>query len=157
MKLAAKLYHLEGGRRSERVAMEVDATLRDQSKTPIDVVVLDISSTGFRVSSPNRLEEGSRISLGLAGIGMNQATVIWRSKNVYGCQFEAPLPQEDVARARSGTSVIAGDFQVLPSSKGRQTSDSFKKYPPIARTAIIIGSSAMLWTMIGAATRAAVG
>jgi hypothetical protein len=94
-------------RRAERRATRAASTLRaDGVAGPIDVLVLDISSTGARIVTPAVLAVGQEISIGLAGAGVTRAFVAWRDADHYGCAFEAPIGAEATARAFSSAAIV---------------------------------------------------
>jgi len=102
MAIAAQLFRDDRG--AERHSVGFDATLRDPDRMPLDVVVEDLSSTGFRVLTSADLAPNAEIGLGLAGIGMQRARVIWRAGNSYGCEFLTPLKGDDLRAALSAPS-----------------------------------------------------
>lgn len=102
MAIAAQLY--QDARGTERFRVELDATLRDPSHAPVDVVIEDLSATGFRVVTNTTLELGDEIGLGLAGIGARRARVVWCGPNSYGCEFLSILSRDDMKAALSAPS-----------------------------------------------------
>ena len=110
MAIAAQLY--QDGREAERHRVEFDATLRDPAFMPLDVVIEDLSTSGFRVVTDTILPLAAEIGLGLAGIGTHRARVVWRSDGIYGCEFLAPLKDADLRLALSAPS---SEPLVLPS------------------------------------------
>jgi len=110
MAIAAQLY--QGGREAERHRVEFDATLRDPASLPIDVVIEDLSTGGFRVVTDTILPLAVEIGLGLAGIGTHRARIVWRGDGIYGCEFLTPLKDDDLRLALSAPS---SEPLVLPS------------------------------------------
>jgi len=102
MALTAQLYL--DGRGSKRFRVAFDATLRDPLHAPLDVVVEDLSASGFRVLTPANLAVGIEIGLGLAGIGMHRARVIRHENGAYGCEFVTPLTSAALDLALSAPS-----------------------------------------------------
>jgi hypothetical protein len=100
MGLVAHLYR--DSRWAERHPVELDATLRDPDWSPVDVMVEDLSESGFRVTTANDMPVGAEIGLGLAGIGMRQARVVRRAESLYGCEFLAPLSHAELRAALAG-------------------------------------------------------
>jgi hypothetical protein len=104
-------------RRAERRDAMAASTMRAEGSKPYDVIVLDISATGVRITSDADLEVGQQISIGLAGAGVTRAYVAWRRGDQYGCAFSAPLSAEEEACAFSNAApVMLGQ----PSSARRQ-------------------------------------
>lgn len=102
MAIAAQLY--QDDRSTERFRVELDATLRDPSHAPVDVVIEDLSATGFRVVTDATLELGDEIGLGLAGIGARRARVVWCGHDSYGCEFLSILSRDDMKAALAAPS-----------------------------------------------------
>ena len=119
MALAAKLYSTNDVRQASRFAVEVDATLRDPANAPVDTIVLDLSTGGFRATAPGPIAKGASVRLGLPGLGVNPATVVWQSGNVIGCQFDRPISEVDIERAQSARTVVEGGFVVEHSAPVR--------------------------------------
>ncbi|WP_230482066.1 PilZ domain-containing protein [Sphingomonas sp. Leaf21] len=86
-------------RGSERYAVDLDATLRDRVAQPYDVVIEDLSATGFRLSGGPALTTGAVASIGFAGIGVHPVRVIRQEGMTYGCEFVTPLNAEMLNKA----------------------------------------------------------
>jgi hypothetical protein len=80
--------------------------MRADGAMPVDVMVIDVSATGVRISTAYLLEVGQEISIGLAGAGSTRAFVAWKRDNEYGCRFERPLEADGEARAFSRSPVV---------------------------------------------------
>lgn len=79
------------GRRSERVPVALDATLRRRSASGVSVDILDLSTSGFRVASHLGLVKGDDVWLRLPGLEPIHAQVVWTSGYMMGCRFVRPL------------------------------------------------------------------
>jgi hypothetical protein len=101
-------------RGSERFPVGLNATLRDQVTRPHDVMIEDLSLTGFRLSGGPVLELGSEASIGFAGIGVHQARVTRQDGGIYGCEFLTPITQEMLTRALSAGPVSPIAFPASP-------------------------------------------
>ncbi|WP_294394444.1 PilZ domain-containing protein [uncultured Sphingomonas sp.] len=142
-------------RRSTRAA----STIRITGAGPIDVMVLDVSSTGVRILTPEPLDIGQEISIGLAGAGLTRAFVAWAEGEQYGCAFEAPIAQDVASRAFSKTAVVRlGQRQAAAQAAGSSDlrdlyhGHSFWQIPSdaILATILMIGLAVYLgWTLIG--------
>ena len=99
MAIAAHLY--QDDRWAERHSVELDATLRDPTWAPVDVVVEDLSERGFRVLAARDLPIGAEIGLGLSGVGLRHARVVRRADRAgaYGCEFLSPLARPELRTA----------------------------------------------------------
>jgi hypothetical protein len=78
-------------RRSERVALNVGAGLRQRGATGVSVRVLDLSPHGFRAATHLELPEGADVWLRLPGLEPYHAKVAWTEGHFVGCAFERPL------------------------------------------------------------------
>lgn len=90
-------------RSAERHEVALDGTLRNPDWKPFDVVVDELSSTGFRVPATTHLDVGAAVSLGLPGVGMCPAQVVRRTAEQYGCVFSTPLSPDQFAAALRAT------------------------------------------------------
>lgn len=78
-------------RKSERVALEIGAGLRQRGGTGVSIQIMDLSTDGFRASTHLQLEKGSDVWLRLPGLEPYQAKVMWAKGSFIGCAFERPL------------------------------------------------------------------
>ena len=78
-------------RKSERVALEIGAGLRQRGGTGVGIQILDLSTDGFRATTHLQLEKGSDVWLRLPGLEPYQAKVMWSKGNFIGCAFDRPL------------------------------------------------------------------
>lgn len=78
-------------RKSERVALEMGAGLRQRGGTGVSIQIMDLSTDGFRASTHLQLEKGADVWLRLPGLEACQARVMWAKGNFIGCAFERPL------------------------------------------------------------------
>jgi hypothetical protein len=147
MVVAAKLYRA-AGERDERMAVALDATVRNPAAAPLDATVLDISASGLRAFIAEELAIGDAISVGLSGIGRVAARVIRRSGHEYGCQFLQPISPEKIAQALAADTVVQAPFAPLPTPVFDEEDD---RLPVPLRLAVIVGTSLLLWTAILAA------
>jgi hypothetical protein len=76
-------------RRSARLKVASDATLRHEPK--YEVEVRDVSQCGFMAESPERVQIGSYVSLEVPGIGIVEAQVRWQVGSQMGGMFLDPI------------------------------------------------------------------
>lgn len=76
---------------SKRVAVALDAGLRQRGAHGVAVQIMDLSTHGFRASTHLDLSEGSDVWLRLPGLEATQARVAWVKGYVIGCAFVRPL------------------------------------------------------------------
>jgi hypothetical protein len=93
-------------RRAERRSTRAPSTLRTDGMRPIDVTVVDVSTTGLGVETDEDLRISDEISIGLPGVGTRRAFIAWRRDNRYGCAFYSPLEEADMARAFLGANLV---------------------------------------------------
>jgi hypothetical protein len=136
------------GKRERRGALRftVDAptTMRGPDCVPVDVVVANISSKGFLIYSDELLEMGMIVSVGLAGAGAREARIVRRDPSGYGCQFVAPLTQDEMATAFAGGRAIA-EF-VAPDRRAEQAAADRRSWMSFA-----VGFAAAVLIVAGAA------
>jgi hypothetical protein len=74
-----------------RAAIARASTLRTTDAEPLDVMVEDLSASGFCFSSMISVAAGTRVRVGLAGGGRAEAEVTWHDGKRHGCTFTPPL------------------------------------------------------------------
>lgn len=74
-------------RGSSRLAVELDAKVRELGSGGIDARLLNISETGFMAQSTGAFEVGSRVWLMLPGRDRANAVVRWTAGDKLGAQF----------------------------------------------------------------------
>jgi hypothetical protein len=81
-------------RRAPRVAVDLDAKMRELGASGIEARVLNISETGFMAESDGAFEVGSRVWLMLPGRERANAIVKWIAGDRIGAEFAEPLSLE---------------------------------------------------------------
>lgn len=84
------------GRKAERRIVNIAAALRETGAKRFAIVVLDISTGGFKCEAPEPLDDGSEVWLKLAGCEAKRSRVVWVRGNEAGCEFETPLHPRDI-------------------------------------------------------------
>lgn len=144
MALAATIDLLDAGpstdRAAPRVAIGRPSTVRDHGGAPRDVLVEDLSQTGFRYCSAKHLAVGTAVRLGLAGAGTAAARVVRQDGDEHGCEFETPLT---VAQLQSAFT-SAGVTRVSPTDGDFRKPD---RWPAGVRLAILLGFGAAAWAV----------
>jgi hypothetical protein len=77
-------------RREKRTQVDEAARLHPNDWSSIEVRVLDVSSSGFRVECDARILVGTAVRLDVAGVGPLQAHVTWRRGERFGASFDLP-------------------------------------------------------------------
>jgi hypothetical protein len=84
------------GRKAERRIVNLAAALREDGAKRFQVVVIDISSGGFRAEVGDDVHDGAEVWLKLPGFEAKRSRVVWRKDNVAGCEFETPMHERDL-------------------------------------------------------------
>ncbi|MEO7467928.1 MAG: PilZ domain-containing protein [Sphingobium limneticum] len=109
MALIARVYRSdpEERRGAPRYPVLVDATLRaSDDGLPLDVLIYDLSMTGFRMETSEALDAEAMIWIGIAGTRVNAAVVARRGPNGYGCEFVTPITFYQLSEALSPAPVV---------------------------------------------------
>lgn len=141
-------------RSASRVAVAHPSTLRAGGE-PLDIAVLDLSSTGFAFESATPVAVGSVVHVGLAGAGRADAEVAWSDGQRHGCTFRAPLTPEECAVAFRGSTIV----RLTPAAAMpvRQVAAPRPSPSPHLYVALMILIGGAGWFGIGAALRFALG
>jgi len=153
MALAAKLYRDE--RVADRQAVSLDATLRKPDRRPVDILIEDLSTTGFRFSTPEALELGSAVSIGISGLGRRDARVVREASGQYGCEFVHPASIAEIQAALTAQTIVQADFGRIPAgATDTPPLDAFEQRIRRFR-GVIIGAGVVLpWMLLAGAARA---
>jgi len=81
-------------RRSSRLPVELDATMRELGASGVEARVLNISETGFMAATETDFEVGSRVWLMLPGRDRANAVVKWTAGDKMGAEFAEPISLE---------------------------------------------------------------
>lgn len=84
------------GRKAERRIVNLAAALREEGARTAQVIVLDISTGGFKAEVGDDVHEGSEVWLKLPGFEAKRSRVKWRKGNEAGCEFETPLHDHEI-------------------------------------------------------------
>ena len=84
-------------RRSTRVAIEIDAKVRELGNEGCEARLINISETGFMAESDGEFEVGTRIWLMLPGRERANALVRWVAGHRIGAEFAEPISLEGLA------------------------------------------------------------
>ena len=78
-------------RRAPRLAISLDASLRERGRTPFAVRLVDISADGCRAETYCTVEPGADVWVKLPGLEPRYSRIIWSQGGFAGIAFEAPL------------------------------------------------------------------
>ena len=83
-------------RRSERIAVELDAKVRELGAEGSEARVVNISDTGFMAESAGHFDVGSRVWLMLPGRDRASAIIRWTAGNRLGAEFSEPVSVDGI-------------------------------------------------------------
>ncbi len=110
MAMTAQIFSADDDRAADRQRVDLDGTLRhDDDHRPVDVMIEDVSSTGFRMSCSERLPVNAVIWVGIAGLGRHQAKIVRSSGSEYGCRFVTPIVVGSLVNPAPQT-IVTGHF-----------------------------------------------
>ena len=78
-------------RGAARVDTELKAEVRRDGTTRVPGIVTDMSITGFRVRSHEKLPLGGTVWVRIDPLAPLMAQVVWTQQYIAGCTFAAPL------------------------------------------------------------------
>ena len=153
MSLVAKLF--PDARDARRHDVALNGTLRNPERKPADVVVVDLSKTGFRVNVASGIAIGDVVTLAIYGIGLRSAWVIREMDQQYGCQFLVELEDMELATALRHEHVPepiifpTSTLQHALHNDSAEAVNSTKNNIPVSlRIALIAASSAIAWMVL---------
>jgi PilZ domain len=135
--------------RAERTRVERGSTLREEGGAPREVLVHDLSRTGFRFSSSSHIAIGATVRLGLAGAGSANARVVRRDGDDHGCEFHWPLTAAQLDSAFTYAEVS----DITPGDE-MHVDDPGPRWPRIVRLAIFVIGGAAAWAAVFALVKA---
>jgi len=81
----------EERRRVERLALRLNATMRDGTKSRVRARVIDMSTRGCRIECTSAVDDDSWVWLSIAGLETQFCRVVWHCQEFIGLEFERPL------------------------------------------------------------------
>jgi len=85
------------GRSAGRRVVNLAAALREDGASTKPVIVIDISTGGFKAEAGEHLEIGAEVWLKLPSFEARRSRVVWSEGDQAGCEFESPLHERDIA------------------------------------------------------------
>jgi len=147
--LHAILYRVD--RAAERLPVERPSTLRGPDGKPVDATIDDLSLTGCKLAVPASAAIEQEVMIGLAGVGIRTARVVWSEADQIGCEFDTPLTNAELQTVQFARTVEEGRFPSLPTQIVDAPEDSAgtPRLAPVARLAIIGGLATASWALVG--------
>lgn len=78
-------------RRASRAALSLSATMREGSRSKVQVRVIDISTHGCRIECSSGVADDTCVWLSIPGLENQYCRVIWHCQEFIGLEFEKPL------------------------------------------------------------------
>lgn len=161
--LNAKLKPVENDeeRSAHRYRLLLRASAESVGIGAADVVVHDLSATGFLIECEQELEPRAELNLELPGATLVTGDIVWSSGNFFGGEFRTPLSPSVLAEARSNSPVVWPDFVPKSAADRIENDASTVETPELGsaeaaetrlplgqRTLIVVGASILLWVPI---------
>jgi hypothetical protein len=146
MSIQAVLYSNSSERGADRLPVSRASTLRTEQDKPVDVLIEDVSAGGFRLRGPIGFESGQSVRIGLPGIGIRTAQVVWTGQGAAGCMLDQGLSADDLRTVLTFEgAVVEGAF---PSFAAAEEDAYRSPYSPRRRLAMIVGAAAGSWVLV---------
>lgn len=146
--MTATVAELYDQRTAPRHSINVDGTLRDDAQRPHEIVVADLSLTGFCIPGSANLDVFSRIGLGLTGLGGRSAQVVRQDEQGwFGCVFDVPLTASELNLIVAGQP--ASTVVTLPRTSDLTLEEplySSKAFSSRTKAWLVVATSAVLWS-----------
>jgi transcriptional regulator with XRE-family HTH domain len=91
------------------------------------VIIHDLSTTGMLLETSVPLAVDEHIEVELPEAKLVRARVVWKSRNLFGCQFSVPVPRAALSAAQllSGPAVVIGDEPRAGTKSDEETATKF--------------------------------
>lgn len=80
-------------RSAPRVHLSLPAKLRPRNQSAFNVIITDLSLSGFACKAITSMSQGDRCWLTMPGLASMQAEVVWNDSRKVGCSFDNLLNQ----------------------------------------------------------------
>lgn len=94
-------------RKARRIAVEKPARLHPNQWSSLEVRLLDLSETGFRVECDAKVIVGLPVRLEIDGVGEVEALVSWKRGGEFGARFLKPVDLQSWGIAEAEETVLA--------------------------------------------------
>lgn len=104
---------ISDGRKAERRIVNLAAALRESGARTAPIVIVDISTGGFKAEVADDVADGAEVWLKIAGFEAKRSRVVWRGGKEAGCEFEVPLHEAELAlmTAPKARRIVKGVFR----------------------------------------------
>lgn len=114
----------------------------------VDVLIHNLSLTGVLVESEVDIAVGEALEVDMPEAGSTAATVVWKSGDFHGCQFERPISPGALSAAQLRSPAQEPNLVAISDAEAPPTG-----LHPAAKASIIIGASLWLWGFLILAVR----
>jgi len=80
-------------RRAGRAALSLSATMREGSRSKVQVRIIDISTHGCRIECSSAVPVDANVWLTIPGLENQYCRIVWHCQEFVGVEFEKPLAQ----------------------------------------------------------------
>ena len=136
------------GRVAPRRPIGLPGTVRI-ADAPYDVLVRDLSISGFSASMPVTACLGEKVTLGLPSLGVVEAMVVRLDGLSHGFSFTRNLTSDDVQRVQSIETVHAAAFGTAVETAIPEP--EIEKWPGLARIGVLLAGALGSWAVLGGA------
>ncbi len=127
------------------------STLRVAGRAPAEILVEDLSGSGFLFSSGDHVAVGAQVRVGLVGAGTATATIVRRDGDRHGAAFLDALTAAQLDQAFGPGTVVAARF--APEADLIVPFIGEARWPRPVRAAIWVTAATLPWIAILAALR----
>ncbi|HEX7856078.1 MAG TPA: PilZ domain-containing protein [Sphingobium sp.] len=131
-------------RSAVRTQVDKASTIRTGDGVPLDVVIENLSHSGFKIECLANLAVGEEIALGLAGVGVRAAIVLWSNGSTAGCRFNDPISQAEMEATIAASTVIDASnvWGPLPSENAAVPQ---RRYSTRRKLALVLAATLAAW------------
>lgn len=76
---------------NDRYHVDIEVEIRQRSVVHVKCRIADLSSTGFRLIYPVRLDNQAPLFIRIGSLAPITAHIRWHHRDCYGCMFDRPL------------------------------------------------------------------
>jgi hypothetical protein len=134
-----------GDRQADRFDVHRPSTLRAGPGQALDAIIQDLSACGCRIHGRFSLRPGETVQIGLAGVGVRAATVVWTEGDVAGCEFAQWLSYEDIKQTTSAQTIIDINFRAHEVGERAIDAQDVPRLQFRSRIAIILAGGLLAW------------
>jgi hypothetical protein len=80
-------------RRAGRAALSLSATMREGSRSKVQVRIIDVSTHGCRIECSSAVPVDANVWLSIPGLENQYCRIVWHCQEFVGVEFEKPLAQ----------------------------------------------------------------